>query len=378
MKTLKNINIVLKDKVVFGDLILNNDLIESIVVRDDKLQEGEAIVAPGFIDVHTHGGYSYDAMDATFEVIKQLSLNLVKEGTTSYLPTTMTQSNENITKSVKAIGDYYKNQEPNAAKVLGIHLEGPYVNIKAAGAQPIEHIRKPNVNEFKAWNKASGNIIKKVSLAPENDENFEMIKYLANNNIIASIAHTTANYQTVLKAIAAGATSLTHTYNAMTPLHHRDVGVVGAALLHNELTAEIIFDNIHVNTEAAKILLNNKTYKNIILITDSMRSKGLGDGISELGGQTVYVKNNIARLADGTLAGSILTMINGYKNLVNDLKLSLYEASYIASLNPAKELKVDNLLGSIEIGKVADLIILNSKLDLQETIINGKTVYKNK
>lgn len=376
MKVYKNINIVLEDKTVFGDLITENNLIKDIKVKA-KFKKGEDIVAPGFIDVHIHGGYSYDAMDATVEAIKSLSLNLVKEGTTAYLPTTMTQANENITKSVSAIGDYYKNQDSNAAKVLGIHVEGPYVNVKAAGAQPIEHIRKPDLKEFEAWQKASGNIIKKVSLAPENDNNYEMIKYLKAEGIISSIAHTVANYKTIVEAINAGATSLTHTYNAMTGLHHRDVGVVGAGFLHQELVSELIFDKIHVSIEAAKLLLKNKTYKNVILITDAMRGKGLPDGISELGGQTVYIKNKEARLENGALAGSILLMIDGYKNLVNDLKLPLYKASHLASLNPAKELKLDKELGSIKVGKVADLIILDSNLNLKETIINGKSVYQN-
>lgn len=375
MKTFKNINIVLEDKTVFGDLIIENNFIKQIKAKG-SFKRGADIIVPGFIDVHIHGGYSYDAMDGTVDIIKELSLNLVKEGTTSYLPTTMTQSYENILQSVTAIGAYYKNQDPNAAKVLGIHVEGPYVNVKAAGAQPIEHIRKPNLAEFENWNNASGNIIKKVSLAPENDENYLFTKYLSENNIVPSIAHTVANYKTVQEAILAGATSLTHTYNAMTPLHHRDIGVVGAGFIHNELMAELIFDKIHVSVDAAKILLRNKTYKNVILITDSMRGKGLADGASELGGQTVYIKNNEARLENGALAGSILKMIDGYKNLVKDLNLPLFKASYIASLNPARELNLDHLIGSIKEDKIADLLILDSKLNIKETIINGKSVYK--
>ncbi len=377
MRIIKDVNIILEDKTVFGNLILEKNKIKDIVVKS-TFKKGRAIVSPGFIDVHIHGGCSFDAMDATIEANEGFARCLVKEGTTSFLATTMTQSDENIIKALKAVGSYYQNQNPQASRLLGIHLEGPYISKKAAGAQPLEYIKPPTVDEFISWNKESGNIIKKVSLAPEHDENYALIKYLSQNNIIPSIAHTVAKYQTVKEAILAGASSLTHTYNAMTPLHHRDIGVVGAGFIHPELSSELIFDKIHVSVEAAQILIKNKTYKNVILITDSMRNKGLPEGISELGGQTVYIKNNEARLKDGTLAGSILKMNDGFRNLVVDLKLPLYKASHIASLNAAKQLKIEHLFGSIKAGKIADLVILDENYNVIETIINGNTVYLNK
>lgn len=376
MRKFENINIVLKDRIVFGDLLIKDDLITKIDIKGQEQKDADILI-PGFIDLHIHGGYSYDVMDAG-DATLNLALNLPKEGTTAFLPTTMTQSNENITKALKAVGEYYLNPNPKAAKVLGVHLEGPYVNVKAAGAQPVKYIKNPDLKEFKAWNEASGNIIKKISLAPENDSNFEFIKYLKKENIIASIAHTVANYKTTSLAIEAGVESFTHTYNAMTPLHHRDVGVVGAAYLHKDVLSELIFDKIHTSVEAAQILFNNKSFENVALITDSMRNKGLPDGVSELGGQTVYVKGNEARLEDGSLAGSILRMIDGYKNLVNDLNLTLPEASAVSSLNPARSLKLDNKLGSIEVNKIADLLLLDANLNIKETLINGKTAYKSK
>lgn len=374
MRKIENINIVLENEVIYGDVLINDGLIEKIDIKD-KFQEGKDILIPGFIDVHIHGGYSYDVMDAG-DATKNLALNLPKEGTTSFLPTTMTQSFENIYNALEATGKYYLNQDLKAARVLGVHLEGPYVNVKAAGAQPIEFIKEPDLEEFKKWNEASGNIIKKVSLAPENDQDFKFIKYLKENNISASIAHTVATYKTAAMSIEAGVDSFTHTYNAMTKLHHRDVGVVGAAYLHKDVYSELIFDKIHTSLEAGQILLNNKTHTHLILITDSMRNKGLADGVSELGGQTVYVKGNEARLADGALAGSILKMIDGYKNLVNDLNLPLHEASHVASLTPAKSLHIDNILGSIKVGKYADLVLLDKDLNIKKTIINGSVVYK--
>lgn len=378
MKEIKNVNLVLENEVVFGDLIIENGKIKEIISKGN-FKSDALILVPGFVDIHIHGGYSYDVMDATFNANESLALNLPKEGTTSFLAATMTQSNENISKALKAIGNYYTNQNKNSAKLLGVHLEGPYVNINAAGAQPIQYIKNPDLEEFKKWNEDCGNIIKKVSLAPEIDTDFIFTKYLVENNITPSIAHTTANYQQTIAAIKAGFSSFTHTFNAMTKFHHRDVGVVGAAFLEKEILSEIIFDKVHFSLEAGKILLNNKTYKNLALITDSMRNKGLADGVSELGGQTVYINGNQAKLKDGTLAGSILKMIDGYKNLVNDLELKLFEASCVASLNPAKSLNLDNQIGSIKENKFADLVLLDQNLNVLKTFINGRVVFeKNK
>lgn len=375
MRKIENVNIVLEDKIIFGNLLIKDGLIAQ-VKELGEYKKDHNILIPGFVDIHIHGGYSYDCMDAG-DAVKNLALELPKEGTTSFLPTTMTQSYENIKEALKAVGSYYLNQEKNATRVLGIHLEGPYINLKAAGAQNPIHIKNPDIAEFDSWNEASGNIIKKVSVAAENDLNYEFIKHLTKNNIVSSMAHTIADYKITKGAIEAGLSSFTHTYNAMTKLHHRDVGVVGAALLHKEVLSELIFDKIHVSIEAAKILYNTKTPYHVALITDSMRNKGLADGISELGGQKVIVKDNEARLEDGSLAGSILKMIDGYKNLVTELNLTLVEASISSSLAPAKSINADAKLGSIKEGKYADLVLLNNNLQIIETIINGKTVYKS-
>ncbi|HKL60806.1 MAG TPA: N-acetylglucosamine-6-phosphate deacetylase [Acholeplasma sp.] len=376
---IKNVHIVLENEIVFGSVQLEDGKIKSIIKHDEPNSNGDEFfyLVPGFIDVHIHGSNGHDAMDhQNKDAVEQMALSLVKEGTTAFLPTTMTQTVENITKSLAGIKTYYDNQNKSATKVLGIHLEGPFINVLAAGAQPKACVVYPTIAQFDAYNKASGHLIKKVSVAPEVQNGLELIRHLKDNHIIASIAHTKATYEIVKEALKAGATSLTHTYNAMTPLHHRDVGVVGAALLHNELSSELIFDKIHVCVEASKILFNAKGEDNIILITDSMRAKWLEEGISELGGQKVYIKNNEARLEDGTLAGSILKMIDGYKNLVNDLSLSLPQASKLASANPAKQLNVFDQMGSITEGKCADLVLLDSNLNIKQTIIDGHIVYK--
>jgi len=373
---IKNVNIVLENKEVFGDVTIKDGIITEIVEKG-KVDSKAKYLIPGFIDVHIHGSNNFDAMDAKPEAIEKMALSLIKEGTTGFLPTTMTQTIENIEKALEAIAVYEKKQNPLATEVYGIHLEGPFINEGAAGAQPKNCIIKPTIELFKSFNAKANNLIKKVSLAPEIEGSMELTKYLKENNIVASIAHTKANYQTVKQSIEAGMTSLTHFYNAMTPLHHRDIGVVGAGLLHNELNAELIFDKIHVSVPAAKVLLQSKGVENMILITDSMRAKYLPDGgESELGGQTVYIKNNEARLADGTLAGSILKMNDGYRNLVNDLGLSMVEASILASVNPAKQLNVFNQVGSIAVGKKANLVIVDKDINVLQTIINGKIAYQ--
>lgn len=376
MMIIKNINIVLENKEIFGDVVINDGIITEVIEKEGKAKAGINYLVPGFIDVHIHGSNNFDAMDPEATAIEQMALSLVKEGTTGFLPTTMTQTIENIEASLEAIASYYEKQNPLATEVYGVHLEGPFINEGAAGAQPKNCIIKPTLEIFKSFNKKANNLIKKVSIAPEIEGSIELIKYLKENEIVSSVAHTKANYQTIKNAIDAGLSSLTHFYNAMTPLHHRDIGVVGAGLLHNELNAELIFDKIHVSVPAAKVLLQSKGVDNVTLITDSMRAKYMPEGESELGGQTVYIKNNEARLFDGTLAGSILKMNDGYKNLVIDLGLSWSDASKMASVNPAKQLNIYNQVGSIEVGKKANLVVMDNDFNVLETIINGKIVYK--
>ena len=372
---LNNVHIVLKDRVVYGDLIIEDGKISKINIKPEPNNIVKRYVIPGFIDLHIHGASNVDAMDASTYAIEQLALALVKEGTTAFLATTMTQTQLNIENALTSIGHYYQNQNPNGAMLLGVHLEGPFINEGAAGAQPKSCIIPSDITLFDGFNKASGEIIKKVSLAPEIPGSMALISHLRTKGIVASIAHTKANYGTILEAIKLGATSTTHTYNAMTPLHHRDIGVVGAALLHDELTAELILDKVHVSIPAAKLLLKNKGYQNITLITDSMRAKNMPDGISELGGQTVHIAQGEARLNDGTLAGSILRFMDGFKYALNDLGLSLYEAAYMSSTKAAIQLKLDHVMGSIEVGKLANLVILDDNYNIETTLVKGQVVF---
>ena len=289
------------------------------------------------------------------EDIKKITSAIVQEGTTSCLATTMTQSPENINNALKAVKEYKELNKPEGALVLGVHLEGPFISTSMIGAQPLEYVANPNVEIFKKYQEVSGNNIRLVSLAPEVEGGEELVKYLKETGVVASLGHTAAGYNDVEKAVKAGATNVTHTYNAQKAYHHRDIGTVGAALLLDELNCELICDTIHVSVPAIKMVVKNKPHDKVTLITDAMRAKQLEDGISELGGQTVIVKNGEARLENGALAGSVLLMNHAVKNVVEKCGVSFTDAIDMASINPARNLGVDKEMGSIALGKKANI-----------------------
>ena len=235
---------------------------------------------------------------------------------------------------------------------------------------------QPAIQAFDEYNAASGNAIKIVSLAPEVDGAEEFIRHLNKNGIVASIGHSGAKYPDVEKAVSLGASNVTHTYNAQTALHHREIGVVGSAMLLDELNCELICDTIHVSVPAMRLLVKNKPHDKISLITDAMRAKGLPDGESELGGQKVFVKDGEARLADGTLAGSVLRMNRAVQNMVEKVGVPLTQAVDYATINPARMLKIDDVTGSIKVGKNADFTVLNKNFDVLLTIRDGEIIYK--
>lgn len=331
---------------------------------------------PGFIDVHIHGAGGADAMDATKEALETIAEALPREGTTSFLATTMTQEEKQIEQALINAGKYiHEDQAPGKAEILGIHLEGPFVNKKRAGAQPIQYIINPNLELFKKWEQLADHTIKLVTLAPEQPGGLEMVQYLKENGMIASIGHTDATYEEVLRAIEAGANHVTHLYNQMRGLHHREPGVVGAAFLKKELIAELIVDGVHVHPEMVKLAYTQKGRNGIILITDSMRAKCLKNGHYDLGGQDVIVADGKATLSDGTLAGSILKLGQGVKNIVSFTGCELEDAIEMASVNPAKQLNVFDRKGSISEGKDADIVILDENLDVYMTVCRGEVAY---
>ncbi len=336
----------------------------------------DAIVLPGFIDQHIHGAGGSDGMDGTVEDIAIIAKTVAAEGTTSFLVTTMTQSPENITKAMEAVKKYREVSPEVGARVVGVHLEGPFIAAAHKGAQPLEYVKAPDVEAFDNYNEASGNAIRIVTLAPEVEGAETLIRHLTEKGVVASIGHTGAKYSDIEKAVSAGAGNVTHTYNAQSALHHREIGTVGSAMLIDELNCELIADTIHVSVPAMQLLVKNKGLDKLTLITDAMRAKGIPDGVSELGGQTVYVKNGEARLEDGTLAGSVLRMNRAVQNMVEKVGVPFTEAVDYATINPARTLKIDQETGSIEVGKCADFTVLNAAYDVIMTIRGGKIIYQ--
>ncbi|OIK09741.1 N-acetylglucosamine-6-phosphate deacetylase [Bacillus sp. MUM 116] len=384
---LKGIQIYSEGKIIENGYIkIKNQKIAELGVIDEQLNtnEYETIelsshykAIPGFIDVHIHGVNGADVMDATPEALKNMAETLPKEGTTSFLATTMTQDKTEIEKALINAGNYIETQSTQeSAEVLGIHLEGPFVNKKRAGAQPLEHIIDPNLSLFKKWQELSKGNIKLVTLAPERPGGLELIHYLKENGIIASIGHTDAVYDEVIAAIDAGANHVTHLFNQMRGLHHREPGVAGAALLRDELIVEMIVDGVHVRPEMIEFAYKLKRKEGLILITDSMRAKCLKNGIYDLGGQQVTVKDGRAFLDDDTLAGSILRLGDAVKNLLSFTECSLEDAIEMVSVNPAKQLNIYDRKGSISVGKDADIVILDDQLDVFMTICRGAVAFK--
>jgi N-acetylglucosamine-6-phosphate deacetylase len=373
-KWIENGYIKIKDqKIVEVGMAENLSLQEEFEVLDLPLQYK---AVPGFIDVHIHGANGADTMDATREALDIMTQALPGEGTTSFLATTMTQEEKQIEKALVNAGEYIKDhQTPGKAEILGIHLEGPFVNPKKAGAQPIQYIIEPNLELFKKWEQLSGQTIKLVTLAPEQSGGLEMVRYLKANGMIASIGHTDATYEEVLNAIETGANHVTHLYNQMRGLHHREPGVVGAAFLKEEIKAELIVDGVHVHPEMVKLAYKQKGKTGLILITDSMRAKCLKNGHYDLGGQDVTVQNGKAVLSDGTLAGSILKLGKGVKNIMAFTGCELEDAVEMAAVNPAKQLNVFDRKGTISEGKDADLVILDENYDVYMTLCRGQVAY---
>ena len=332
---------------------------------------------PGAIDVHIHGVAGADTMDATEEALETMANALPQEGTTSFLATTMTQTKAAIEQALTNVAQFVeKKQAVGKAEIIGIHLEGPFISPKRAGAQPPGQIIEPDLALFKRWQELAQGSIKLVTLAPEEANGLAFISYLKETGVTASIGHTDATYQEVDDAIKAGASHVTHLFNGMRGLHHREPGVVGAALLRNELFVEMIVDGIHVRPEMIQLTYQQKTSKKVILITDAMRAKCLKNGTYDLGGQEVQVDDTKATLADGTLAGSILKMKDAVKNMLSYTNCNLEEIIDMTAVNPAKQLNMFDRKGSLAVGKDADFVILDDHLNVIMTFCHGKLAYQ--
>ncbi|WP_334075748.1 MULTISPECIES: N-acetylglucosamine-6-phosphate deacetylase [Paenibacillus] len=330
-------------------------------------------VLPGFIDVHVHGGMLHDFSEPGQEAFDAITKLHCSQGTTSMLATTMTLPKPVIEQVLEEVQRYIENGMPYA-KLAGVHLEGPFISPKWPGAQNPAHIVPPNAEWIEAWEERYPGLIKQVTFAPEREGAHDLIRFLRKKGIVAAAGHTDATYEEMMAAVEVGLHHAVHTFNAMTPLHHRKPGVVGAILSSPAISGEIIADGIHVHKAGIQLLASVKKNHNLILITDAMSAAGLGDGEYKLGDLPVVVKDHVCTLRDseGTLAGSTLTMIRGFRHLVREIGLSVEEASEAASFNPAKLIRIDHLTGSIETGKLGDLLLLDRELELQQVWVEGR------
>ena len=326
---------------------------------------------PGFIDLHTHGAVGADFVFGSSDEIKNISTFFARHGVTSFLASTYAASQTEISTAIDTIRSV-KGDEPGA-RILGIHLEGPWLNPLKAGAQSVSNIRKATPAEALVY--LDSGLIKLVAIAPEIVENHWLIKTCKERNITVAAGHTAASYAEMQKAVQLGVTLVTHCFNAMGVLHHREPGVVGAALSLEELRCELIADNIHVHPAVMNILVKAKRPQDVILITDSISAVGMPDGEYSLEGQPVTLANGAARLADGTLAGSTLTMDAALRNFAAATRLPLEKIWICLSLNAAKAIHVDDRKGRIAPNYDADLVLLDSNLHVQLTVIEGQICF---
>ena len=379
------------DAIINGKIIMGNTLeTDKVIIFEDKIIDiipkseifkypihnlidaKEYYVSPGFIDIHTHGAMGHDIMDSNCEGIKVMSESFVAYGVTGFLATTMTMDWDRIEGALSTIEKAMA--ETKGSKVLGCHLEGPFISPQNAGAQNSNFIQNPDFRLIENYKE----LIKVVTIAPELENAECFIKECVDSHIIISIGHSCGTYEDTINAIRNGARSITHTFNAMTPLNHREPGIVGGAMCSNEVYCELIADNIHVHPAVQRILLQSKGIDKVILVTDSMRACGMGNGCYELGGQSVVVENNSARLENGTLAGSILTIDSALRNFKMNTGISIMEAVRTVTENPAKLLGMEDTIGSIGVGKYSDFVILDDNFSILYTFVNGNLHYTAK
>jgi len=369
-----------------GGVIVEGGVIKKVFSTEFKCStDGARVITfpntyhliPGMIDMHVHGAGGSDVMDGSAEALTVISGSLIKEGVTSFLASTMSAESDLIGKALKNVRDHAgRSVEMPGAEVIGVHLEGPFISSKYAGAHRRECVKFPDVELFDDWQDMSGGMVKLVTLAPELPGSIEFISYLKRNNVIASVGHTDADRDTVSAAIAAGASHATHLFNAMRGFHHREPGAAGALLVDERITAELIADGIHLDPQTLELAYHVKGSGKIVLVSDSIRAKYQGDGIFDLDGRKVLVKDGEVRLDNGTLAGSVLKLKDAIKNMITFSGCSIADAIKMIAENPAKELGIFVRKGSIAEGKDADLVVLDDGYEVVMTVCGGRIVYQ--
>ncbi len=377
MLALRNSKLLLKDTVMEGKVLLITDKIEGIVDECEIPKEAQIIdcnggyVAPGFIDLHIHGYLGKDVCDASAQSIKTIAGGLVENGVTGFLPTTMTVDMKVIEGALDACRAVRDSGEFYGSTILGVHAEGPFISASKKGAQDERYILKPDAD----FVKANADIIKIITLAPEEDKDFLEIKRIADEtDVVVSMGHTSADYGTAMESTKNGVKHATHLFNAMTPMTHRAPGVVGAAL-NSDVSCELIVDTYHVDSALYDMVYRMKGRK-LCFITDCLPAGGLPEGEYTLGGAKIIYKNNLCKLEDGTIAGSVLKLNKGVWNVYNNSTIPLHECVNCATLNPATAIGVADRKGSIELHKDADIVILDNEFNVKKTIIGGVVRYE--
>ena len=364
------------DQFTPAQLELEDGIIKEIYPYNEKevtKDYGDLRILPGFIDIHCHGAYGFDTNDANSEGLRKWAKGIVDEGVTSFLATTLTQSEEVLTNAVSNVAKVVE-EGYEGAEILGIHFEGPYLNKAHKGAQPEEYCVKPDVEQFKRYQKAAHGLIKYITMAVENDEDFALTKYCSQNNVVVSIGHSNATYEQAVQAYGHGARSMTHVYNAMTPFTHRANGLVGGALRIRNMYGEIICDGNHSTLAALNNFFTSKGPDYSIMITDSLMCKGFPVGTKfDFGGQEVVIyPDGSAHLVEaGNLAGSTLNVNKGLKILIEDALVPVNYAINACTSNPARCLHVDDRKGTIGVGYDADLVVLDRDYEVVQTYCKG-------
>lgn len=328
---------------------------------------------PGLIDLHVHGAMGYEAMDASVEGLQAMAQFYARHGVTGFLPSTWTASGGDIRAVLDSMSTVMGPALGGAA-VLGVHLEGPYLNPARCGAQDAELIRRADRRE--ALDFLETGLVRLIAIAPEYEENLWLIDECVRRGVTVSMGHTAATYEQVQTAVAHGLKHATHCYNAMTGLGHRELGTVGAAMSIPQITCELIADNIHVHPGAQQILVRAKGPDGVVLVTDAVRGVGLPDGEYRIDHRTITIRNGGAYLPGGTLAGSTLTMERALRNVLAATDLTLKEGWRMSSLNAAREIGISAAKGSLEVGKDADLVLMDADFNVHLTMVEGNVVYE--
>ncbi len=368
-----------------GALVIDDEgrIAEILAVPRSPHRSGDTdasgyLVLPGFLDMHVHGGGGADFMHGTVEAIRQVARTHARFGTTGLLATTLTASHEATDAAIIAARTVMEqDRDRDEARILGIHLEGPYICLTKRGAQPEAFVRPPDISEFQHWVRLSGGNVRQITLAPELEGAEALVRVAREANIIASIGHTDAKASDVLAAIGWGATQATHLFNAMRGVHHREPGTVGTALAQPEIVTEMIADGVHLDPLIVRLIVAAKGIEGAVLITDAIEGAAMPDGDYELGGHTVLVQHGTAAFPDGTLAGSVLTMNRAFMNALRFAEVSPVVGTHLAAGNAARQLGIDTQVSKLKEGFAADLAILHPiSGEVAWTMIGGQIAYQ--